>query len=53
MATVKNNAEDYINKLYDGVQDKQKELLTEANTNNTGALDTEKQNEQNQTDQYL
>jgi hypothetical protein len=53
MATVKNNAEDYINKLYDGVQDKQKELLTEAYSNNTGALDTEKQNVQNQTDQYL
>lgn len=53
MATVKENAEEYINKLYDATQDKQKQMLTDAYKVNTEALDTEKQNVQNQTNQYL
>lgn len=53
MATVKENAEEYINKLYDATQDKQKQMLTDAYKANTEALDTEKQNVQNQTNQYL
>ena len=50
MAGVKKNAEDYINKLYDATQEKEKQLLTDAYNNSTGALDTEKQNVQQQTD---
>ena len=53
MATVKENAEEYINKLYDATQDKQKQMLTDAYKVNTEALDTEKQNVQNQTGQYM
>lgn len=53
MSTIKNNAEDYINKLYDATQDKQKQMLKDAyNVNNT-TLDTEKQNVQQQTDTNL
>lgn len=48
-----NNAEDYINRLYDHTQDKQKQLLTDAYTGNTEALDTQKQNVQQQIDEYL
>ena len=48
-----NNAEEYINKLYDHTQDKQKQLLTDAYTGHTEALDTQKQNVQQQTDEYL
>lgn len=46
------NAEDYINKLYDHTQDRQKQLLTDAFTANNQALDTQKQNVQQQTDTY-
>ena len=53
MATVKENAEEYINKLYDATQDKQKQMLTDAYKVNTEALDTEKQNVQNHTGQYV
>ena len=53
MANVKSNAADYINKLYDATQDKQKQMLKDAyNVNNT-TLDTEKQNVQQQTDTNL
>lgn len=45
-----NNTEKYINKLYDNVQDKQKQMLTEAFTQGANAMDAEKQNVQQQTD---
>ena len=60
MATMKDaaatgalNEEDYINKLYDQMQDQQKKLLVDAFSENTGALDTAKQEVQNQTDTHL
>lgn len=60
MANLKNaaaiealNEEEYINKLYDQVQNDQKKLLVDAFTDNTAALDTEKQNVQQQTDVNL
>ncbi len=49
----RSNAEDYINKLYDNAQDKQKQLLTDAYSKGTEALDTQKQEVQKQTDAYL
>lgn len=46
-------AEDYINKMYDSVQDKQKKLLMDAYTGNNEVLDTEKKNVQQQTETNL
>lgn len=46
-------AEDYINKMYDSVQDKQKKLLMDADTGNNEVLDTEKKNVQQQTETNL
>lgn len=49
-ATETLNEEDYINKLYDGARDKQKQLLMDAYTGNQETLDTEQQRVQQQTD---
>lgn len=46
-------AEDYINKMYDTVQDKQKQLLMDAYTGNNEVLDTEKKSVQQQTETNL
>lgn len=53
MANVKNNAADYINKLYDETQNKQKQMLTDAYNVTNKTLDAEKQNVQQQTDNNL
>ena len=53
MANVKANAQDYINKLYDQNQDRQKQLLMEAFSKGTESLDTAKQDVQKQTDVNL
>lgn len=60
MATIKDtaatnalNEEDYINKLYDQMQDRQKQLLVDAYSENTVALDTAQQEVQKQTDTNL
>ena len=60
MATMKDtaatgalNEEDYINKLYDQMQDRQKQLLTDAYSESTGALDTAQQEVQKQADTNL
>lgn len=50
---IRSNAEDYINKLYDNAQDKQKQLLTDAFSKGTEAIDTQKQEVQKQTDTNL
>lgn len=42
----------FINKLYDSTLDKQKQSLSDNYTQNTGSLDTEKQNVQQQSDAY-
>lgn len=52
-STYHNNAEDYINKLYDHTQDRQKKMLTEAFKSGTEAIDTQKQEVQQQTGDYL
>lgn len=53
MANVKANAQDYINKLYDQNQDRQKQMLMEAFSKGTESLDTAKQDVQKQTDVNL
>ena len=53
MANVKSNAADYINKLYDETQNKQKQMLTDAYNVTNKTLDAEKQNVQQQTDNNL
>lgn len=60
MATLKDtsalealNEKDYINKLYDSTGDTQKQMLQDHYAQNTGVLDTEKQNVQQQTDSNL
>lgn len=52
-ATNSLNEEDYINKLYDTNRDREKQLLADAFGSNTKALDTEKQNVQQQTQENL
>lgn len=52
-ATNSLNEEDYINKLYDTNRDREKQLLVDAFSSNTKALDTEKQNVQQQTQENL
>lgn len=47
------NEKDYINKLYDSNTDTTKKLLQDNYTQNTGLLDSEKQNTQKQTDAYV
>ena len=60
MATLKDtsamealNEDKYINSLYDKTNDSQKQLLQDNYTQNTGALDTAKQDVQKQTDDNL
>lgn len=60
MATIKDtaatsalNEDQYINKLYDASLDSQKKLLDQNLQENTGVLDQEKQNVQQQTDDNL
>ena len=47
------NDEEYINKIYDSIHNKQTGMLKEHYTDNTAALDTEKQNVQQQTEANL
>ena len=51
-STVKSNADEYINKLYDKVHDTHKEQLTNAYAANTEAIDTQQKNTQQQAQQY-
>lgn len=53
MSNVKLNAQDYINRLYDQNEDKQKQLLMDAYSKGTQAIDTQKQEAQQQTDTNL
>lgn len=53
MSTVKANAQDYINKLYDQNEDRQKQLLMEAYSQGNQSIDTQKQEVQKQADTDL
>lgn len=53
MANVKLNAQDYINRLYDQNEDKQKQLLMDAYSKGTQEIDIQKQDVQKQTDTNL
>lgn len=51
-STYKNNATDYINKLYDQAKDAQKQQLMDAYSGNTSTIDTQQQNTQQQAQTY-